>query len=171
MVASALSVAGCGEGGTPDAKTPAGGGGKAQVGAPAPDFAAEYVVGSGPKTLAEAKGKVVILDFWATWCGPCKQSFPKYQELVDQLNGEVTVIAVSMDEPDTKDQIGDFVKETGVKFPVLWDDGKKVAGVYDPPKMPTAFIIDKQGVIQKVHAEYHEGDEAKIAEDVKALLK
>src|SRR5262245_24086027 len=102
-IGACIVVAGCGNG-TPDAKSAAGGGGgKVAVGSPAPDFSAELVTGSGPKTLAEAKGKVVILDFWATWCGPCKQSFPKYQELVDQLNGEVTVIAISMDEPDTKD--------------------------------------------------------------------
>src|SRR5215831_5350305 len=120
----ALALTGCDGGG---ASTPAGGG---LVGQPAPSFTAEFMTGSGPKTLEEAKGKVIVLDFWAQYCGPCKKSFPKYQELVDQSGGDVAVLAVSVDEPaddsadevkKTKEKILDFVKQTGVKFAIVWD--------------------------------------------------
>src|SRR5262245_12255473 len=70
------------------------------IGKAAPELTAEAVSGDGPKNLKTAQGKVVILDFWGTFCEPCKKSFPKYQEIVDQFPGDVAVIAVSVDEPD-----------------------------------------------------------------------
>jgi peroxiredoxin len=146
---------------------------KAEVGKKAPDVAAAYVTGEGPKSLADAKGKVVILDFWGTYCGPCKASFPKYQELLDQFGKDLAIIAVSEDDPDDakESNLKDFAKKTGVKFTILWDKEKKTAKVYNPPNMPTSFIIDKDGNISSMHAKYEAGDEKKIAEEVKALLK
>ncbi|MBL8741199.1 MAG: TlpA family protein disulfide reductase, partial [Myxococcales bacterium] len=85
--------------GAADGPTAAAGDGKA-----AAELVATYVTGEGPKTLAEAKGKVVIVDFWATYCDPCRKSFPKYQELVDQFGGELAVIAISVDEPSDVDE-------------------------------------------------------------------
>jgi cytochrome c biogenesis protein CcmG/thiol:disulfide interchange protein DsbE len=156
------------------AKDPSGesGAASALVGKPAPDFATESVSGEGPTTLKDAKGSVVILDFWATYCGPCKKSFPKYQSLVEQFGGEVNVLAVSVDEPDsvTKDQIAEFAKATGVKFAVVWDKEQKGVKLYSPPTMPTSFIIDKEGVIKHVHAGYKDGEEDQITAEVKALL-
>ncbi|MBK6515387.1 MAG: redoxin domain-containing protein [Polyangiaceae bacterium] len=144
----------------------------AGTGNPASELTATYVTGEGPKTLAEAKGKVVIVDFWATYCDPCKKSFPKYQELVDQFGGDLAVIAISVDEPGdvSEDKLKEFAKETGVKFTILWDKDHKTADAYKPPNMPTSFIIDKDGNISKMHAKYEAGEEAKIADEVKALL-
>lgn len=137
----------------------------------APELSAAYVTGDGPKTLAEAKGKVVIVDFWATYCDPCKKSFPKYQELLDQFGGDLVVIAVSVDESDVgEDKLKDFAKETQVKFPILWDKDKATAGLYKPPNMPTSYVIDKEGNIAHVHAKYESGEEAKIAEEIQALI-
>lgn len=170
--ALALSAAGCGP--QQDAKDPSADGGAAAalVGKPAPDFTAESVTGEGPTTLKDAKGSVVILDFWATYCGPCKKSFPKYQSLVEQFGGEVNVLAVSVDEPDgvTKDQIAEFAKATGVKFAVVWDKEQKAVKLYSPPTMPTSFVIDKDGVVKHVHAGYKDGEEDQITAEVKALL-
>ncbi len=141
------------------------------VGKPAPEFAAEAVTGEGPKSVKEASGKVTIIDFWATYCGPCKKSFPKYQELVDQFGGDLSVIAVSVDEEDTdKAKLEEFVKATGVKFSIVWDKNKSAAKAYSPPKMPTAFVVDKTGTIRHIHAGYGEGEEEKIAEEIKALI-
>lgn len=141
------------------------------VGQQAPDFKAEVVSGDGPKSVKEANGKVTIIDFWATYCGPCKKSFPKYQALVEQFGGEVNVLAVSVDEVDTgKDQITEFAKTTGVKFAVVWDKEQKAVKLYSPPTMPTSFVIDKDGVVRYVHSGYKDGEEDKIAEEVKALL-
>lgn len=174
LASSALVITAAGCGPAQEGKTPSGDSGAAGglVGKPAPEFTAESVTGEGPTTLKDAKGSVVILDFWATFCGPCKKSFPKYQALVEQFGGSVNVLAVSVDEPDsvTKEQIVEFAKATGVKFPVVWDKDQKAVKLYSPPTMPTSFIIDKDGVIRHVHAGYKDGEEDKIGEEVKALL-
>jgi peroxiredoxin len=134
--------------------------------------AAEAVTGEGAKSLKEASGKVVIVDFWATYCDPCKRSFPKYQQLVDQFGGDLAVIAISVDDPGDvkKDQLEQFAKTAGVKFSVLWDKDRSAAKTYSPPKMPSSFVIDKTGVVRHVHAGYRDGEEARIAEEVKSLL-
>jgi len=143
------------------------------VGQAAPAFTAEAVTGEGPKTVAEANGKVLIVDFWATYCDPCKKSFPKYQELVDQFGGDLAVIGVSVDEKGDgiKEAITEFSKTTGVKFSLVWDTEKTAAKAYSPPNMPTSYVIDKTGVVRHVHAKYNVGEESAIAEEVKALLK
>jgi peroxiredoxin len=174
LASSALTVVAAGCGPSKDAKDPSGesGAASALVGKPAPEFTADSVTGEGPATLKDAKGSVVILDFWATFCGPCKKSFPKYQALVEQFGGKVNVLAVSVDEPDsvTKDQIVEFAKATGVKFPVVWDKEQRAVKLYSPPTMPTSFVIDKEGVVRHVHSGYKDGEEDKITEEVKALL-
>lgn len=150
------------------------------VGAPAPKFNAEAIGGSGPKSIEEGKGKVLIVDFWGTFCGPCKKSFPKYQELADQFGGDVAILAVAVDQPDedtpdgvkkTKGAIEKFVKDTNVKFSIVWDkDHSIVEKQYHVAKMPTSFILDKEGVVRFVHATYETGEDAKIAEEVKGLV-
>lgn len=141
----------------------------ALIGAPAPEFELKEVAGGGEQSLAAHSGKVVIVDFWATWCEPCKQSFPAYQKLVEQMNGELVVVGVSQDDDDQG--IAAFRSETGAKFPVVWDEGKGVAKSYDPPSMPTAFIVDKSGIVRFVHVGYRPGDEATLEEEVRSLAR
>jgi len=138
----------------------------------ATELQATYVSGDGPRTLADAKGKVIIVDFWATYCDPCRKSFPKYQELVDQFGGDLAIIAISVDEPADvgEDKLKAFANDTGVKFPILWDKEHKTADAYKPPSMPTSYVIDKEGKIRHTHAKYESGEEQKIADEVKALL-
>lgn len=177
VTALALSAAGCGGGGTPattggeSPKTPEGGASGA-VGSKAPELSATPVSGDGPKKLADAAGKVVIVDFWATYCDPCKKSFPKYQQMVDQFGGELVVIGVSVDDPEdaSEDKLKEFASATGAKFSIVWDKEQATAGKYSPPKMPTSYVIDKEGVVRHVHAGYESGEEDKIAEEVNALL-
>jgi thiol-disulfide isomerase/thioredoxin len=161
----ALPLAGCAAGGGPGASSA--GASHALIGAPAPAFALREVSGGGEQSLAAHPDKVVVVDFWATWCQPCKQSFPAYQKLVQQHSGELVVVAISQDD-DAKD-IPAFVSETGATFPVVWDDGKAVARSYDPPTMPTAYVVDKSGIVRFVHVGYHAGDEAKLEEEVRSL--
>ena len=141
----------------------------ALVGAPAPAFELREVAGGGAQSLASHSGKVVIVDFWATWCEPCKQSFPAYQKLVTQMGGELVLVGISQDD-DAKG-IPAFLSETGAKFPVVWDDGKAVAKSYDPPTMPTAFVIDKSGIVRFVHVGYRAGDEATLEDEVRSLMR
>ncbi len=180
VAGAALALAACGGGGgssggatQPDGETTGGGGSDKPASAGgAAEVQGTYITGDGPKSLADAKGKVVIIDFWATYCQPCKKSFPKYQELVEQFGGELAVIAVSVDEPGDVDEakLKEFAASTKVKFPIIWDKEHKTAEAYKPPKMPTSFIIDKDGNIAHQHAGYESGEEEKIAEEVKKLL-
>jgi thiol-disulfide isomerase/thioredoxin len=139
------------------------------VGAPAPEFSLTPVEGGaaiGPKSFA---GKVVIVDFWATWCAPCKESFPAYQRMVDKFGGELVVVGVSVD--DDANGIADFRSATGVKFPLVWDEGQVAASVYKPGTMPTSFVLDRHGIVQFVHQGFRTGDESAIEAHVQRLLK
>lgn len=168
VVAFGLASVGCAGGGTGPGASAASDS-HPLVGAPAPEFELAEVRGGGEQSLGAHAGKVVIVDFWATWCVPCKKSFPAYQKLVQRMNGELVVLAISQDD-DTKG-IAAFLSDTGATFPVVWDDAKLVAKSYDPPTMPTAFVVDKSGIIRFVHVGYHAGDEATLEEEVRALSR
>lgn len=138
------------------------------IGTKAPDFTLRSRIGGKEISPSQAAGKVLIVDFWATWCGPCKDSFPAYQKLLDKFGDQLMVIGVSVD--DTPKGIPDFVKETGVSFPVVWDKNHAVAGQYNPTTMPTSFIIDQNGIVRFVHAGFHSGDEKKLESQIESLL-
>ena len=122
--------------------------------------------------LSSLKGKVVLLDFWATWCEPCKKSFPKLQELNVKYGGQGFMI-VGISEDDSDEGIADFVKGTGAKFKVGLDpDNKSIAAKYkwEGFTMPSSVIIDKKGVVRFIHAGYHDGEENEVEKEVKSLL-
>jgi cytochrome c biogenesis protein CcmG/thiol:disulfide interchange protein DsbE len=138
------------------------------LGAPAPDFELPSADGKRRVGLAEQSGKVVIVDFWATWCEPCRASFPAYQRLVDEFGGKLAVIGVSVDEEPSG--IAAFAASTGVKFPLAWDEGQGAAKSYQPPTMPTSFVVDAHGVVRFVHAGFTVGDEAQLKTEVSSLF-
>ncbi len=168
-----LALTACG-GEEADPKTPSsvskasGGDGKGvKAGDAAPGFTLDSLNGQGKATVGS--GKVTIVDFWATWCEPCKKSFPKYQELYVKYKASgLEIVAVSVD--DEKTGITDFAKNHGAKFPVGWDDGKKIADKWKPEGMPSAYIIDKRGVVKHVHKGYHDGEENEVEKELKALF-
>ncbi|MFP6685291.1 MAG: TlpA disulfide reductase family protein [Polyangiaceae bacterium] len=158
------------------ANVPEGGGSSNNAGdggKKAPEVAGVYVGGDGPATIADAAGQVIIVDFWATYCEPCKKSFPMYQELVDKHAGAVVVIGVSVDDPEdvSQDDIKAFATELNVTFPIVWDKEHKTAEAYKPPKMPTSYVIDKSGNIRHVHSGYSPSEAEEIANEVDELLK
>lgn len=170
-----VSVAACGPGGGGEgagAQTPAGGGSGEKhelLDNPAPAFSAETVNGKGTVSVDPSGGKVTLVDFWATWCEPCKKSFPKLEELrVKYEASGFQIIAVSEDDEDTG--IKQFGETHGAKFPLVWDKDKSIAGKYKPPNMPSSFIIDKKGIVRHVHLGYHDGEEKQIEQEVKSLL-
>jgi peroxiredoxin len=143
--------------------------GKPEVGKPASPFSLSSINGSGKMGIE--KGKVTVVDFWATWCGPCEKSFPKYQELYVKYKASgLEIVAVSVDDEDGKKGIPGFAKKHDAKFPVGWDDGHKIADCYSPPNMPSAYVIDKQGVVKFVHNGYREGEEKELEKEIKSLL-
>lgn len=177
LVAAALTLVACGgndkpantsSSGTSSSSGGGGGGGGGLIGNPGADFSGESVNGQGKVSLSANKGKVVIVDFWATWCEPCKKSFPKLEELNVKYKGNLVIIGVS--EDDEKGGIADFGKTHGAKFPLIWDDGKAIAGKWKPENMPTTIILDKTGVVKFVHKGYHDGEEVEIEKEIKGLL-
>ena len=172
MAAVAAVAIGCGgamgEGGPADA--PSGGG--ALIGNPAPDFSVSAIQGAGRVSLAALRGKVVVLDFWGTYCGPCKASFPKLQGLNAKYgHSGLHVVGISEDEADDKSKIAPFAAQYGAKFAIAWDEDRSIAQRYKPETMPTSFVIDRKGVVRYAHVGYHDGDDVRIEKEVQELLE
>jgi thiol-disulfide isomerase/thioredoxin len=143
------------------------------IGHTAVEITAEPVGGDGPKSLKEALGKVVVVDFWATWCLPCKQSFPDYARLAEEFKSDLVVIGVNVDEPETTDKaaILKFVAETKATFPIVWDRDRSVAAAYAGAyTLPSTFVIDRQGTVRYLHKGYGPGFVPTIAREVRHLL-
>jgi cytochrome c biogenesis protein CcmG/thiol:disulfide interchange protein DsbE len=142
------------------------------VGNPAPDFSVKTIVGGkGNVSLKSLRGKVVLVDFWGTFCEPCKKSFPKLQDLNTKYGTSgLQIIGISEDEADDKDKIPGFADTYGAKFTLGWDEDKTIAKHYKPETMPSSFIIDKKGVIRYAHVGYHDGEEVEIEKEIKNLL-
>ncbi|HWO07910.1 MAG TPA: TlpA disulfide reductase family protein [Polyangiaceae bacterium] len=136
-------------------------------GAPAPEFALA-APGGAPASPTAYAGKVVLLDFWATWCQPCKSSFPEYQALLDRYGDRLVVVGIS--EDDEQEGIARFAEETGASFPLAWDADKSIAQRYQINGMPTLFIIDPSGLVRYVHSGFRAGDEARISAAIDSLL-
>jgi len=100
-------------------------------------------------SLASLKGKVVLLDFWAQWCEPCKKELPELEKLSKQYAGKLVILGVNIDK--SRDNAVKLARELGLSFEVLLDPSGLVAGQYDLPKMPTSYLIDKKGIVRFVH--------------------
>ena len=139
------------------------------VGAAGPDFAQKGVKGGRSVSLHGLRGKVTIVDFWATWCEPCKKSFPKLEELNSKYKANGLEI-VGISEDDDPGGIPTFADALGAKFSIAWDEGKAIASKWRPKSMPTTFVVDRQGVVRFVHFGFHDGEELEIEKEVKGLL-
>jgi thiol-disulfide isomerase/thioredoxin len=130
------------------------------VNKPAIDFALKGLDGKLIK-LSELKGKVVVLDFWATWCGPCKVSFPFLQQVYEKYKANPNVVILAMDTWENKDGaerealVRKFMEENKYTFPVLFDEG--FVEKYGVEGIPTKFVIDKKGMIQFKSVGFHGG--------------
>lgn len=170
MLSLLAITAGCGGAGK-EAKSAADesgeGGGPAEVGKKAPDLTIQTLNGKGTFSLASAQGKAVIVDFWATWCGPCKQSFPKLEELSKRLGDKVEIIGISVD--DEKKGVLEFAKENGATFAIGWDEGHKIAARWKVGTMPTTFIVDGEGTVRFIHDGYHDGETKQMEKEIVSL--
>jgi len=118
------------------------------VGNPAPDFTLKTATG-GTVTLSQFHGKVVFLNFWATWCAPCKQEMPVFQELIDgRIPANATVLAVDADPLESADDVNTFETSLKVKIPSALDIDGTVSALYQVIAKPRTFVIDQSGIIR-----------------------
>ncbi|MBN2209665.1 MAG: TlpA family protein disulfide reductase [Candidatus Coatesbacteria bacterium] len=113
----------------------------------APEFTLKDVKTGKPVSLSDFKGKVVLIDFWATWCIPCRKAMKFYEELFREKHKEgLVILTISIDQRE--DKVADFLKKRPVSFPVLHDPDKTLMEKYGVLRIPTTFVIDKDGKIQ-----------------------
>lgn len=124
-------------------------------------------------TLESLKGKVVFVDFWASWCGPCKQEFPEINRFISKQTGkDVVVLAVNIDKQRSRaEEFLAKIPDISDRIIVVLDPDSKVVASYNARMMPTSFIIDKSGVVRYIHFGYNESDPASWASEIDALLK
>ncbi|MEO6526402.1 MAG: TlpA disulfide reductase family protein [Gemmatimonadaceae bacterium] len=121
------------------------------VGSAAPPLNAVTLDGTKrAKSLADYKGKVVLLNVWATWCEPCKVEMPSIEKLHREFDARgLAVVAVSVDDPGSESRILDYAKELGLTFEVLHDPAKLTVGNYQITGYPETFVIARDGIIRK----------------------
>lgn len=135
----------------------------------APDFTLKRAEG-GNLRLGEQRGQVVMVNFWASWCGPCRQEMPHLNRLYDKYKSSgFTLLAVNIDD-DPRHGAATAVK-WGLKFPVLLDADKTVTRRYDLGAMPSTVLIDRDGRVRYLHRGYREGVEEAYERQIRELVK
>ncbi len=138
-------------------------------GALAPDFTLRTLGGPNLR-LQEQRGRVVLVNFWATWCAPCRQEMPHLSKLYDKYGSSgFVLLGVNVDD-DTKNAV-DLATKLGLKFPVSLDSDKKVSKLYDLSAMPSTVLIDREGRVRFVHRGYRDGYENTYDQQIRGLLK
>ncbi len=139
------------------------------VGSPAPDFTLKSRSGENTK-LSELRGEVVMVNFWASWCAPCRQEMPLLEELHERYADlGFTLLGVNVEE-DSSAAL-DMLKEIPVTFPVLFDTRNTVSKLYNVIAMPTTVILDRDGTVRFVHKGYLPGYEDDYRKQVKELIR
>lgn len=113
---------------------------------PAPDFSLITLEGDSVK-LSDYAGKIIILDFWATWCPPCRKGIPDLISIQNEFENDVTVIGISLDQPSMQDDLSSFIEDYRINYPILLGTLEVVMAYGNVRAIPTSFIIDRDGII------------------------
>jgi len=141
----------------------------AELNQPAPDFTLKSLTGENLK-LSEMAGNVVLINFWASWCGPCREEMPLLNALHSKYEAlGFTVLGVNVEE--NIDGAKGFLNDFPVDFPILLDNTNAVSKQYKVIAMPTTVVVDRDGNMRFLHKGYKLGDEAKYRQMVKKLVR
>lgn len=141
----------------------------AVVGTNAPDFTLKTLNGPNMR-LQEQRGKVVLVNFWATWCGPCRKEMPHLNRIADKYRSAgLVLMGVNVDDDVRK--AADVAGKLNVNFPVLLDTDKSVSKLYDLNSMPSTMVIDRAGRVRYLHRGYQDGYENTYDQQIRELLK
>ena len=119
------------------------------LGHPAPDFTLRTTTGKS-LTLSELRGSPVVLNFWATWCPPCRTELPELQAASQEYAGQIAIVGVDQAEPS--EVVQSFAQEMGLTFSIPLDTQAQVSRDYGVRSLPTTFFIDRQGIIRQIQA-------------------
>jgi peroxiredoxin len=117
------------------------------IGSPAPEVILKNLQGQEVK-LSDFRGKVVLVNFWATWCKPCKEEMPAMQASYDKLRDEGLVV-LAVNELEDTEKVAEHIKTHGHTFPVVMDRQNRVANRYGVVGLPASFLIDRQGIVRE----------------------
>jgi peroxiredoxin len=141
----------------------------ADAGGPAPAFTLTALSG-GQAALSQYKGQVVMVNFWATWCGPCQQEMPLLDQMYKKYRpAGFTLIGVNVDKEAPA--VKELLARKPVSFPVLLDPANQVSKAYHVDEMPSSVIIDRKGEIRYVHRGYKPGDENDYQDRIRQLIR
>jgi thiol-disulfide isomerase/thioredoxin len=140
LIFSALMISSC-------TRPPSEKGSAVQIGQPAPTFKLRDLNGR-EVTLDQFKGRVVLLDFWATWCGPCRMTMPIFEKLQREYSSTLVLLAINLQDP--KDAVRDYVYKQGLNSQILLDEEGSVGEIYGTETIPMQVLIDKQGIVRDV---------------------
>ncbi len=139
------------------------------VSGPAPDFTLTSRDGQ-TVTLSDLKGQVVMINFWATWCGPCRQEMPLLEQLYSRYESlGFTLLGVNVEEHSKDAAV--FLKETPVTFPILFDPENGVSKLYDVSAMPSTVLVDRSGNVRFLHHGYQPGYENEYQNQIRTLVR
>lgn len=132
------------------------------------DFSLKSVDGKTVK-LSDFKGKIVIVDFWATWCGPCREGIPDLVDIQRKYKNKVVVIGISLDQANTRKNLDQFIKNHGINYQILYGNMDVVTNYGNIQAIPTTFIIDQNGNI--VYKNIGLAPKSKYINTIESLLK
>jgi peroxiredoxin len=140
-------------------------------GAHAPGFELPSL-GGDLESLARYRGRVLFVNFWATWCAPCREEAPALQKLYEQLRPEgFSVLAVSIDDPAARPKVEAFAEQLGLKFPILLDPDQRVYRAYQVFGVPETFLIDKEGRVVERFIGPKNWDDGRYERAIRQLLQ
>ena len=142
---------------------------QAALDGPAPDFTLKSTSGENIK-LSELRGQVVLINFWASWCGPCRQEMPLLDQMYQKYSPlGFTLLGVNVEQDSADAQR--MLKDTPVTFPILFDAQNQVSKLYDVTAMPSTVLVDRDGKVRFMHKGYQPGYEDEYQTQIRALVR